>query len=495
MRAENWYELRACGTSVRSMDEARALSFAEDGERFRTEGHAIIDALATYFESMLDASTPAIHATTPSAVLEDFRELFGSKPRVRDVLARMIAHATNTQSPRFLGHQVSAPNVEAALALCAGSLLNNSAGVFEMGPWAAAVERVVVEWALAKVGFANGDGILTSGGSLGNLTALLAARQSHAGFDAWREGNGNHGLCILTSTESHYCVSRAAHILGLGDAGVVTVPVDAHYRLDSARLEESLAAAKASGRKPFVLVVSAASTSTGAFDPIEPAADFCEKHGLWLHVDGAHGGSAIVSPSHAHLVRGIHRADSMVWDAHKMMRVPSLATFVLYRDRTASFEVFAQRASYLFADYEGALPWYDGALRTIECTKPALGLPLFTLLASRGEAYVANAVERAFHLGPRFAEILRAEGDFEVAIDPQINIVCFRYRPKGVATSELSDVQKSIRQTLLAKGEFYIVQTTLAGEVWLRTSLMNPETDERELRALIVAIRQCAGGV
>jgi len=467
----------------------RTEHFEREAQRFRDEAHAIVDVLADHFASMARDETNAIRTTEPEAIAREMRTFAASRPRVRDVAARMIEHLTNTQSPRFLGHQVSAPSVEGALGLMMGALVNNSAGVFEMGPWAAAMERVVVEWALGRVGYTKGDGILTSGGSVGNLTALLAARQRAVPGDVWREGVGHRQLAILTSTESHYSVGRAARILGLGDEGVVPVAVDARRRLDPSRLEDALDDAKRRGRYPFALVVSAASTATGAFDPIDPSADFAERHGLWLHVDGAHGAAALVSPTHASLVRGIDRADSVVWDAHKMLSVPSLATFLLYKDRAASFAAFTQNASYLFDDYRGELPWHDGALRTLECTKPALGLPLFTLLATRGESHLSSLVERTFALGPTFAAILRSTPDFEVAIDPEINIVCFRWIPEGLERRRWSDVQRQVRKALLEDGRFYIVQTALGDDTWLRTTLINPETCEADLRALLDRIR------
>ncbi len=485
-----------------SQSNARTARYAADAARYREQGHQIVDMLADHLATCGDDATHALHPAEPEAIAAEMLGVLAggagnANLAPRDIVARALRYVTDTQHPRFLGHQVSGPAVDAAVTTLLSGMFNNGSGVFEMGPWAAGIERALVAWALSRAGFTAGDGIVTSGGSVGNLTALLAARQRIVPGDAWRDGARGEPLAILTSTESHYSVGRAARILGLGDEGVVGVPVDAHRRLDAAHLEASLAAARARGRRVFALVVSAASTATGAYDAIEPAADFAQKHGLWLHVDGAHGAAALLSPRYAPLMRGVERADSLVWDAHKMMRVPSLATFVLYRERAASYAAFAQHASYLFDEqsqgYAQELPWYDGGLRTLECTKPALGLPLFTLLACRGEAFVREHIERSFDLGGTFARMLAAEPDFEVAGTPSINIVCFRHVPKsGTVGVALSEHQRRVRKKLLENGRFYIVQTNLGDETWLRVTLINHDTRENDLRELVHAIRAAA---
>lgn len=196
--------------------------------------------------------------------------------------------------PRYVGHQVSAPLPQAALASLASALLNNGMAVYEMGPVATGMERAVLGWLASRLGLpASADGVLTSGGSVGNLTGLLAARNARAGFGIWKAGaQAGPPLAVLVSEEAHYSVRRAAQLMGLGEAGAVRVETDARYRLRPEALDAALAAATREGRRVFAVVASACSTATGAFDPLDQVADFCEPQGLWLHVDAAHGGSA-----------------------------------------------------------------------------------------------------------------------------------------------------------------------------------------------------------
>jgi L-2,4-diaminobutyrate decarboxylase len=271
----------------------------------------------------------------------------------------------------------------------------------------------------------------------------------------------------------------------------VKVPVDDAFRMRADLLQDAFDQATRSGRRVFAVVASACSTATGAFDPIDALADFCQSRGLWLHVDGAHGASAALSPRHRGLLRGIERADSVVWDAHKMMLMPALATAVLFRDERRSHEAFAQEASYLFDAREGRDEWNVGT-RTLECTKRMMSLTLYASLAVHGTGVFGEHVAHLFDLGARFAQLLRAESDFEVPVEPQCNIVCFRHLPHGVAAGDADALQERIRRRLLGSGEFYVVQTKLRGNVYLRTALMNSLTGEAELVRLIQACREAA---
>ena len=200
------------------------------------------------------------------------------------------------------------------------------------------------------------------------------------------------------------------------------------------------------------VVASACSTATGAFDPLEAIADFCEGAGLWLHVDGAHGASVAFSDRHRPLVQGIARADSVVWDAHKLMLMPALVTAVIFRDGRRSYEAFAQQASYLFADVSPEQQWFNLAGRTLECTKLMMSLKVYAALALHGRRSSA-ATSTGCSRWPRRSPTPGAAPDFELALRPQANIVCFRHRPAGLAPGpELDRRQAQVRQRLIEDG-------------------------------------------
>jgi len=231
------------------------------------------------------------------------------------------------------------------------------------------------------------------------------------------------------------------------------------------------------------------SGATGSFDDLEAVAAFARGRGLWLHVDGAHGAAALLSPKYRHLVRGLDRADSFIWDAHKNMLMPALATAVLFREGGRSYEAFSTKASYLF-ERSAREEWYNYAHRTMECTKTMMGLRLFISLAAYGTDFFGGYVTAVYDLARDFAALIRDSGDFEAAVEPESNIVCFRYLKKGEA--DLDGLQRRIRRTLLERGNFYVVQAEFRGRAWLRCTLVNPRTTLADLEALLAEIRAVA---
>jgi L-2,4-diaminobutyrate decarboxylase len=353
-----------------------------------------------------------------------------------------------------------------------------------MGPAAHAAERVVVEWMVEKLGWPDGaGGVLTHGGSLGNLTVLLAAR-AVAAPDAWTDGVDG-SLAVLAPPSAHYSVKRSVAMLGLGERAVVDLEVDAEERIVPGALAEALERCRASGRRPMALVAAACATSTGLHDDLEAIGAFCREHGIWFHVDAAHGASALLSPSHRHLLRGIEHADSAIWDAHKMLRTPALAAAVLLRDGTRLEAAFRQKAAYLIYEESGS---EDLSLleRQVECTKAAIGMRIFMNLAFRGEEGIGRYVGDRYDATLRFWELIEARPGFECLSRPESNILCFRY-------GRDSGLQIQLREELLREKRFHLSSTEVNGERWLRMTVTAPATSEETIAGLLDAIEELAG--
>ena len=468
------------------------LKKAFDPEEFRREGHRVVDTLADH----LAASNPAGRAKVlsfeePEAMAASWADRFGAAPRAAfsDLLPEILARSNDLLHPRYVGHQCTTSLPLAALAGMAGQFLNNGSAIYEMGPVNVAMERQLVRWMTGLAGWGSAaDGVFTSGGSIGNLTALLAARQVMAERNVWTAGvAAEPGLAVLVSEQCHYSVKRAAAVIGLGEDAAVPVAVDERFHMRPDGLEAAHAAAVRAGRRPSALVANACSTATGSYDDLEAAAVFAERRGLWLHVDGAHGAAALLSPKYKYLLRGLERADSAIWDAHKNMLMPALITAVLFRDGGHSYEAFSQKASYLF-EKDAREEWYNFAQRTMECTKTMMGLRLFVSLAAYGTDIFAGYVTAVYDLARDFARLMREAGDFEVAVEPESNIVCFRYVGRGEA--DLDARQRRIRRRLLEDGKFYVVQAELRGKTWLRCTLINPRTTLGDLADLLTEIRK-----
>ena len=321
-----------------------------------------------------------------------------------------------------MAHQVPPPLPSAVLAEAVSALLNNGMAVYEMGPAAMPIELAVLACMCARIGFpAGAGGVLTSGGSLGNLTALLAMRQAKAGFDVWKDGaHAGPPLAVIVSEEAHYSVARTLGIMGWGEGGALAARVDAHHRMTGTAVAEALRGARDQGAARDRHRRGRGLDATGAFDPLGELADLAAREELWLHVDAAHGGGVALSAAHRGKLAGIERADSVVWDAHKLLMMPALVTAVLFKHEAHAYEAFAQRASYLFADARPDSHWWDLGTRTLECTKRAMAIELWTALRTHGEAWFGEVIDRQVALTRDFAAQLAAAPDFELAQEPEL---------------------------------------------------------------------------
>ena len=474
------------------------LEQAYSPDAFRQQGHALIDLLASHLEQAQLGTQPTINYAEPDEQLAYWQTDFEQpvQPDPLPLFADIIDRSIHVHNPRFMGHQIAPPLPLAALTGVLTSLLSQGMGVYEMGMTANALERIVTQWLARKLNLGpEAGGLLTSGGTLANLTALLTARAVIGGTpdrtdNTWENGTTNR-LAIMVSSEAHYCVDRAARIMGLGSAGIIKIPVNERYQMRTELLDEYMDQAKADGLTVFAVVGSACSTSTGSYDDLTAIADFCARHNLWFHADGAHGGAAALSDTYRYLVRGIDRADSVIVDFHKMMMIPALTTAVLYRRDADSYRTFQQKAQYLWTDAD-AKDWFNSGKRTFECTKLMMSAKIYAILRTCGEGIFTEYVDMTYNLARRFAEQIRNRSGFELAIEPQSNIVCFRYAGNGNDTpAQLTERNAQIRQNLLQDGRFYIVQTTLNGQLWLRVSLMNSFTTDAQLSELLDDITAC----
>ncbi len=461
-------------------------------EDFRKDGHALVDILSDYLEVALTGKDmPVLPWNDPDSLAESFsfNSGGGEKEPFNTFIKRIIDNSIHIHHPRYIGHQVTSPLPLAALVQFCTTLLNNGAAIYEMGPVNMAMERNVIKRFSTLIGYGNtSDGIFTHGGTAGNLTAMLAARQAKTDYNIWEEGVKElQKPGYMISGQAHYSVSRNAKIMGLGEESVIKVPYDSNYHMRTDLLEETKIAAEQRGIKVICVVASSCSTATGSYDDLEAIAAFCEKHNLWMHVDGAHGMGVLFSEKYKNRVKGIARADSIVIDFHKMLLVPALNTLVMFRNGESSYETFAQKASYLFQKSQTNV-WYNSAIRTIECTKSALGIIAYTALKYYGSGYYRDYIESRYDLAASFSAILRSENIFQLAVEPESNIVCFRYAPDGQNELSLNRLNAEIRSRIIKEGSFYIVQTELEGNIWLRITIINPLTSVDDLRDLLTRI-------
>ena len=463
------------------------LKRAYDPEEFRRMGHQLVDILADHLGRCLTQEEPLVLPWQPPQERYQFwlGELESSELGEEDFWKQTIQETIHIQHPNYFGHQVWAALPMAGLGDLVNGVLNNGSAIYEMGPVSTAMEHAVIQWLAQAIGMGEkADGFLTSGGSLGNFTALLSARQAKSGYDHWKEGlKPGHKPAVMVSEQAHYSVSRSVQMLGWGAEAVIKLPTDEQFAVDANRLEEIYQEKTAAGFDILIMVANACSTGTGSYDPLEAIADFCEKYQIWMHVDGAHGGAAALSPKYSHLTRGMERADSIVIDFHKMMGVSALTTAVMFKNPEPSYQTFEQKASYILN--QGHDPeWYNSAKRTVECTKNMMGVKVYAILQTYGPQIFIDYLETCYDLGRQFAELINRHPHFELAHMPETNIVVFRFIDHE-KTEVLNKINKAIRKATVEEGIFYIVQTEIDGIAYLRTVLMNPFTTTDEMKKLL----------
>lgn len=339
-------------------------------------------------------------------------------------------------------------------------------------------------------------GTLTSGGTEATVTALLAARAA-AMPNAWLEGVGADPPVVVCGEHAHYAVTRAVGELGLGMRNAVVVP-SRDWRMDPAALADSLDRLAREGRRVMAVVATAGSTATGSFDDLDAIGTQCEARGIWLHVDGAHGASALLSPTHRHHVRGIERARSVAWDAHKMMLMPLPAGLLLVRSERDLEGAFAQRAPYLFHGDGGERVW-DQGVRSFLCSRRADAIKLWVALQRYGADGFGALYDRLCATTRALYDAVAERPDFEALHEPECNILCFRYvgdgDEHGIADEERDARTLALRERYNRSGRGWITTTLLGGRRVLRVTVMNPRTTDVHVRAMLDGVAQMAAGV
>src|SRR4051812_33390910 len=346
---------------------------------------ALFMRLATdYLAASRDRDSPVSAAHDQAAIASRFDEPVPRRgvalSEIIDRIRRDVIPDSNwLYHPRAMGHQVAPPLPAAIWSESVIAALNQSTAVFEMSPVGTTLERRVVRWMADLAGFGpDAAGTLTTGGTEATFTALLAARAAVLP-DSWENGVSGNAPILVCGEHAHYAATRPAGELGLGVRNVVTVP-SIGLRMSPAALRETLVAARRDGRAVLAVVATSGSTPTGAFDDLSALADVCDEFGVWLHVDGAHGASALLSAKHRHRLAGIERARSIAWDPHKMMLLPLQAGVLLVREAADLDRAYSQKAPYLFHQRDEP----DQGTRSFLCSHRADAIKLWIAIQRYG---------------------------------------------------------------------------------------------------------------
>lgn len=422
---------------------------------------------------------------------------------VRD---HVLANSVVPSDPTCVAHlqcPAAIPGLAAEVML---SALNQSMDSWDQSPAATVIEEATVEELCDLFGYdAAADGVFTSGGTQSNLLGLLLARDRYVAetFDRRVQDEGlpseADDLRILCSDAGHFTADQSAAVLGLGEDAVVSVATDDRYRMDPDALDAELDRLDAAGKRPFALVATAGTTDFGSVDPLSPLADRAADRDLWLHVDAAYGGALAISDAHRDKLAGIERADSVAVDFHKLLYQPISCGAFLLRDGR-HYDLIDRNASYLNPEVDDEAGVSNLVGKSLATTRRFDALKPFVTFRALGREGVAELVDYTLTLAGDVAELIRSDPALELATDPTLNAVVFRYRPlrrhPELETPDWVDaVNRRIRDALLDRGTAVVARTEVDGDAYLKFTLLNPQTTLNDVADVLASVKQYGAAV
>ena len=410
----------------------------------------------------------------------------GALSVIRGLLERGTRAHIRSGGPRFF-HWVIGGSTPAALAAdWFAVLIDQNAGGWDSSPIAAQLEDLSLRWLLDLFRLpAEWGGVLTTGATMANFSALAAARQwwgEQQGVDVAGEGlAGLPPVPVFTSGFVHVTALKALGMLGIGRSGVTYCCADETGRLDLGALERALAS---QGGRPAIVLASAGEVNAGQFDPISEMAALARDNNAWLHVDGAFGLFARASPRTEALAEGVDQADSVISDGHKWLNVPHDCGFAFVRDPSLLTKVFSVSASYLTEAEDGY------GFRGPELSRRARSLAVWATLAAYGRSGYRTLVERCLDNAAHVTRVVDSADDFELLAPAPLNVVCFRYRPAGLGEADLDELNARIGQAILRDGRVYVGTTRWGGRVAFRPAFVNWQTTTADADVMLEAVRE-----
>ncbi|CCD97771.1 pyridoxal-dependent decarboxylase [Bradyrhizobium sp. STM 3809] len=459
----------------------------QDWTELRAQGHRMLDDMIDYVAGIRDRP---VWQPMSQATRQRFRSRLPHAPTdlaevYRDFSELVVPHATGNVHPGFMGWVHGGGTVVGMLAEMLAAGLNANLGGRDHAP--IEVEREVVDWTRQLFGFPQGaSGLFVTGTSMANLMAVLVARRAALGAAVRNAGVGEAGrsLRAYTSKAAHGCIAKAMDISGLGSDALRSIAVDAAHRIDIAALRAAVAADRAAGLHPFLVVASAGTVDIGAIDDLAGIAELCRSEGLWFHVDGAFGALAMLSPELAPRLDGIARADSIALDFHKWGQVPYDAGFLLVRDGDKHRDAFAAPAAYLRRETRGLAAGAEWPCDLgPDLSRGFRALKTWFTLRTFGTDALGAVIARSCELARYLQQRVRDEPELELLAPVNLNIVCFRYR-----CQDADAVNGAVVADLHESGLAAPSTTMLEGRLAIRAAIVNHRTDMRDIDRLIAAV-------
>lgn len=474
----------------------RDVPLAIDGETFRRAGHALVDSVAAFLESV--PRRPVAPAQTPDEMRRAL-DAHGPLPEEGSSVEALLARATRilydhsliNGHPRFFGYVTSSPAPIGMLADFLAAAVNANVGAWRLAPAATEIEVQTVRWIAGLVGYPEYcGGLLVSGGNMANLVGFLAARADATAGEVRRSGLAGcarGSLRVYASAETHTWLQKATDICGLGTDSIRWIPVDERQRIDIAALGTAMDQDHAAGHRPCVVVGTAGTVSTGAVDPLREIAALCRRYGAWFHVDGAYGGFAAAVPGVPDDLLALGEADSVALDPHKWLYAPLEAGCVLVKDAERLREAFSYHPPYYHFGQE-ATNFFDFGPQN---SRGFRALKVWLALQQAGRRGYVQMIADDIRLASRLHELVAAHECLE-ALTLGLSITTFRYVPAdlraAVGTEQgeayLNRLNEELLERLQGGGEVFVSNAVVQGRYALRACIVNFNTRDQDVEAV-----------
>jgi len=467
-------------------------------DEFRKNAHDFVDWMADYLENVTDYPVKSvlkpgdilsILPDSPPVKGESMQDIF------KDFQKDIIPGITHWQSPNFFAYFPANSSYSSLLAEMLTATLGVQGMIWETSPAAAELEEMVLNWLKQMIGLPNDfSGVIQDTASTATLTALLTAREKFTGYKINEEGFGNNNFRIYCSAETHSSIEKAVKIAGFGRNSLRKIDVDNQFRMDSSALEIAIKEDLSKGYQPICVVATLGTTGSTAIDPLNEIAEISSKYGVWLHVDAAFAGTALILDEYKWMIKGIEKIDSFVFNPHKWMFTNFDCSAYFVKDKDALIHTFDINPEYLKTRTKGLVNDYRDW--GIQLGRRFRALKLWFVIRSFGVTGLKEKIKNHITMASQVEEKIQASRDFEMITPRTLNLLCFRYKPQDLENlGVINNLNEKLLHQLNKTGKIFITHTKLKGNYTLRMVIGQTNVMENHVNAAWELIQKTAANL
>jgi aromatic-L-amino-acid decarboxylase len=465
-----------------------------DNAAFRKHAHEFVDWMADYLERVEHLPVKAL--AEPGDIYRQLPEKAPLKGEpmadiFSDFMNILLPGMTHWQSPNFFAYFPANSSYPSVLAEMLTATIGAQCMKWETSPAAAELEEKVMNWLKGMTSLpGHFQGVIQDSASTATLVAILNAREKHSGFQVNEKGmKCFDSFRVYCSVETHSSIEKAVKIAGIGSQNLVKVGVDKQFRLDPALLKQAIESDLKAGNKPVCVVATLGTTGVTAIDPLQEIAGICSHHGIWLHVDAAFAGSALILPEYRWMIKGLEHADSLVFNPHKWLFTNFDCSAYFVKDKYSLLRTLQVLPEYLRTPDQGKVNDYcDWG---VPLGRRFRALKLWFVIRSFGIEAMQEKLRSHIAMAKDLAELISQDDDFELMAPVTLNLVCFRYKPSGIEDeNEISTVNEKLLKQINASGKAYLTHTKVDGKYTIRMVIAQTQVEWRHVEAAWNLVKQ-----